>query len=172
MMSGAEISALYPIPNQSELMNTPDELRNRRQFVLWKLRKRRDKSGETKWDKVPHQPGGDFADTTDLMTWCSFEDALEALEEGKHGFRGIGFVFSSADPYTGIDLDDCRDPATGELEEWAKQIVRKLDGYSELSPSGKGVHIIVRGKVQKPRNTKRIEAYSAERFFTMTGRIL
>lgn len=153
-------------------MNIPDELRARRQFVPWKLEKRRTKSGETKWDKVPYQPGGGFADTTDLMTWCGFDEALETLEGGKHAFRGIGFVFSSADPYTGIDLDDCRNPATGELEEWAEQIVRKLDGYTELSPSGKGVHIIVRGKVPKPRNTKRIEAYSAERFFTMTGRIL
>lgn len=172
-MSSAEIASLYPTPSQSELMSVPDELRDRRQFVLWKLvRRKNEKTGEVRWDKVPYTVGGRPADTTDLMTWSDFDEALEALEDGKHGFRGIGFVFSSADPYTGIDLDDCRDPATGELEGWAEQIVRKLDGYTEASPSGKGVHIIVRGKVPKPRNTKRIEAYSAERFFTLTGRIL
>ncbi len=171
-MSSAEATTLYPVPNAAELLNVPDELRARRQWVPWRLKKRRDKSGALKWDKIPYQLDGKHADTTDLMTWSGFDEALEALEDGKHGFRGIGFVFSSADPFSGIDLDNCRGPATGELEEWAEQIIRKLDGYTELSPSGKGVHIVVRGKVPKPRNTKRIEAYSAERFFTMTGRIL
>ncbi len=160
-----EPAVLYPVPRPDQLQNIAEELRARRQFVLWKLKRR-----NGRWDKIPFQPNGDPADTTDLMSWCSFDEAVAALEDGR--WRGIGFVFSSGDPYTGIDLDNCRDPESGQLEEWAERIVRKLDGYAEVSPSGRGVHIIVRGKVPKPRNTKRIEAYSAERFFTMTGRQL
>ena len=77
-------------------------------------------------------------------------------------------MFSSGDPFAGVDLDKCRDPQTGELEGWAKKIVRGLDGYAEASPSGTGVHVIVRAKAPN-RRRGRIEAYSSERFFTVTG---
>jgi putative DNA primase/helicase len=80
-------------------------------------------------------------------------------------------VFSTGDPYAGADLDDCRNPETGELEEWAAKIVQDLDGYAEVSPSGKGVHIIVRGKAPNKKRGK-VEAYSSERYFTMTGQVL
>lgn len=172
-MSSAETASLYPIPQIADLMNTPDELRARRQWVPWKLARRKDrKTGEPCWDKIPYTIAGKRASTTDQETWCSFEEATEALQSEGSGFRGVGFVFSTGDQYTGIDLDGCRNPESGGLEEWAEQIVLKLDGYVECSPSGSGVHIIVRGKVPRPRKTKRIEAYSAERFFTMTGRVL
>jgi putative DNA primase/helicase len=61
--------------------------------------------------------------------------------------HGIGYVFSAEDPYTGIDLDKCRDPETGTIEEWAQEIIISLRSYTEISPSGRGVHIIVRGKL-------------------------
>ena len=77
--------------------------------------------------------------------------------------------FSSGDPYTGVDLDVVRDPESCELAAWAAEIVRQLDSYTELSPSGKGLHIVVRGKVPKALKLARIEMYSAERYFTMTG---
>jgi len=98
-----------------------------------------------------------------------FADALAALQKGD--FDGIGFVFSSGDPYCGIDLDGCSNPETGELAKWAKEIVDDLDGYAEVSPSGRGVHVIMRGK-SPSRRRGQIEIYSSERFFTMTGRVL
>lgn len=166
-MSSAELASLYPIPKQAELLNTPDELRVRRQWVLWKLKRRNER-----WDKVPFMPDGSPASHSDALTWSTFEEVTEALHAEGSGFRGVGFVFSSGDPYSGIDLDKCRDPESGEINDWATQIISKLSGYTEISPSGKGVHIIVRGKVPRPANTKQIEAYSVERFFTMTGRQL
>ena len=139
------------------LENIPESMRQYNQWVVHK-------------GKIPHIAGGvGRASSTDSLTWRSFEEAVQALKTGR--YDGIGFVFSSGDPFAGIDLDNCRDPKTGELEEWAEKIVRKLGGYAEVSPSGTGVHIIVRGKAPNKKRG-RVEAYSTERFFTMTGRTL
>ncbi len=147
------------------LDNIPEELRQRPQWVVWKLEERGGKP-----TKVPYIAGGvGKASSTDALTWRTFDEAVAALRTGR--YSGIGFVFSSGDPFAGVDLDSCRDPETGELEEWAAKIVRKLDGYAEASPSGTGVHIIVRGKAPNKKRG-RVEAYSSERYFTMTGRVL
>lgn len=150
---------------EDPLDNIPEELRRRRQWIMWKLEERNGK--ET---KVPYIAGGvGKASTTNSETWRTFEEAIAALRTGR--YSGIGFVFSSGDSYAGVDLDECRDPETGELEEWAKNIVRDLDSYAEASPSGTGVHIIVRGKAPNKKRG-RVEAYSSERYFTMTGKVL
>ena len=90
-------------------------------------------------------------------------------------YDGIGYVFCDACPYSGVDLDGCRDPETGAVEEWAQRLIDAAsdEGYIEVSPSGNGVHIIVEGVVRGgavKRGT--IEMYSSKRFFTVTGRIL
>jgi putative DNA primase/helicase len=79
-------------------------------------------------------------------------------------------MFSSQDPYAGVDLDHCRDPATGRIEPWAQDIIGTMDSYSETSASGTGVHIIVVGTLP-PKGCKRgdIEMYDTARFFTATG---
>ena len=87
-------------------------------------------------------------------------------------FDGIGFMFSSGDPYTFIDLDKCRDPETGEIGQEAQEIIDSLGGYAEVSPSGEGVHIFVRGKVPRGRKRGWIEVYSTERYATITGVML
>lgn len=151
--------------NAQELGNIPQELRRRRQWVVWK----RERRGND-LTKVPYIAGGvGKASSTDSETWGTFEEALEALGSGR--YDGVGFVFSSGDPYSGIDLDGCRNPETGALEEWAQEIVEAFDSYTEASPSGTGVHIIVRGKAPNKKRG-RVEAYSEARFFTMTGEVL
>ena len=143
----------------------PEELRQRRQWVVWKLEERGGKP-----TKVPYIAGGSGkASSTDSLTWRSFEEAVQALETGR--YNGIGFVFSSGDPFAGVDLDDCRNPETGELEEWAEKIVEDFGGYAEVSQSGTGVHIIIKGKAPNKKRGK-VEAYSLERFFAMTGQVL
>jgi len=142
--------------------NIPRELRVRPQHVVWQA------EGD-KPDKVPYSARtGRKALSTDLMTWSTFEEAMEAYQDGD--YDGVGFVFSSGDPYTGIDLDDCVDEG-GEIADWALKIVRDLDSYTELSATGTGLHIIARGKVPNRRKGK-IEIYSTERFFTMTGHVV
>jgi putative DNA primase/helicase len=140
----------------------PEEIRVRPQWVVWKA------VGD-KPDKVPCSARtGRRASSTDLLTWSTFQEALEAYENG--GYAGLGFVFSSADPYTGIDLDDCVD-ADGEIALWALEIVRYFDSYTELSATGSGLHIIVRGEVPNRRKDE-VEVYSSKRFFTVTGHVV
>jgi primase-polymerase (primpol)-like protein len=143
----------------NSLDNIPEELRRRPQWVTHK-------------EKVPYIAGSvGKASSTDSTTWRTFEEAVQALKASPGRFDGIGFVFSSGDPFAGVDLDKCRNPETGELEEWATEIIQDLDGYTEASPSGTGVHIFIRGKAPNKKRGK-VEAYSSERYFTMTGRVL
>ena len=139
-----------------------EELRVRPQWVVWKA------MGD-KPDKVPYSArSGRRASSTDLLTWSTFQEALQAYENGE--YAGVGFVFSSADPYTGIDLDNCVDE-DGEIALWALEIVRYFDSYTELSATGSGLHIIVRGDVPNRRKGE-VEVYSSKRFFAVTGHVV
>jgi putative DNA primase/helicase len=141
----------------------PEELRVRPQWVVWKA------VGD-KPDKVPYSARtGRKASSTDLLSWSTFEEALKAYKGGE--YAGVGFVFSSGDPFTGIDLDNCVDTHTGEIAGWALEIARYFDSFTELSASGRGLHIIVRGDVPNRRKDE-VEVYSSKRFFTMTGHII
>jgi len=144
----------------------PEELRQRPQWVVWKLEKRR---GEDKPTKMPYIAGGGRAKSTDLMTWRTFEEALQALGTGR--YSGVGFVFCSADPFVGVDLDDCRDPESGEIADWAQKIIDSFTNIVllEVSPSGRGVHLITKGVCKNGVNTKSVEVYGQDRFFTVTG---
>jgi len=138
------------------------ELSVRPQWVVWKA------VGD-KPDKVPYSARTSRrASSTDLLTWSTFQEALEAYENGE--YDGVGFVFSSADPYTGIDLDNCVDE-DGEIALWALEIVRYFDSYTELSATGSGLHVIVRGDVPNRRKGD-VEVYSSKRFFAVTGHVV
>ena len=140
----------------------PEALKARPQWVMWRT------VGD-KPDKVPYSARtGRRASSTDLLTWSTFQEALEAYDNGD--CAGLGFVFSSADPYTGIDLDDCVD-ADGEIAGWALEIVRYFDSYTELSATGTGLHVIVRGEIPNRRKGE-VEVYSSKRFFTVTGHVV
>jgi putative DNA primase/helicase len=150
--------------------NIPEQLTERPQWVCWRLEER-----DGKKTKVPYTPGTlRRASTTDLMTWRTFSETLEAYESGEPPYDGVGFVLSSADPYCGIDLDRCRKPESGEIEPWAQEIIAKAsEGYVEISPSGAGMHIILEGRVCEGGMKKGpIEIYSRDRFFTVTGDVL
>jgi len=70
----------------------------------------------------------------------------------------------------GVDLDDCRVPETETTLDWAEDIVRTLGSYTEISPSGTGYHVLLRGELSGDRNRKGdIELYETVRFFTVTG---
>ena len=103
---------------------------------------------------------------TDPSTWTTFSDALAACEGG--GFSGIGFVLG--DGFVGVDLDACRDRETGDLDPWARDIIDALNSYTELSPSGTGVHVLCRGELPPGRRRKDgVELYDRARYFAVTG---
>jgi len=115
-------------------------------------------------DKIPINPRtGRYASTTDPATWGTYEKALEA------GHPYIGFVFTDGDPYAGIDLDH---PETSEQEERHQKIVKEFESYTETSRSGKGVHIIVKGKIPNAVKRDNVEVYDEKRYFIFTGKAI
>ncbi len=133
----------------------------------WVLYKKEIRGGRL--TKVPYQPNGFKAESTNPATWSDCQTAMSAYLHDS-SFDGIGFVFTENDPYVGIDLDKCRDPATGDVEPWASKILNDIDTYTELSPSGKGFHLIGKAKLPaKGRRKNRIEMYESGRYFTVTG---
>lgn len=142
----------------------PTALVDRDQWVCWRTHGRDDKP-----TKVPIVPGTtQFASTTDPPTWRSFATAREGVTTTP--VDGLGFVFTADDPLIGIDLDDCRDPESGEPTAWADDIIADLDSYTEISPSGTGYHILVTGTLPDGRNRAGdLELYDRSRFFTVTG---
>lgn len=154
----------------------PQELRERRQWVVWRLEPRKARKDGTagKPQKVPYTPGtGRKADATDPDTWRSFEDALATLATGLANgqWQGIGYVLSAGDPFVGVDLDQCRHE-TGEWSRPARVWMTRLNSYSEVSPSGTGIRIFVRGTLPEPGRrdaTRGVELYAAEHFLTVTG---
>ena len=136
------------------------------QWVAWRYEDR-----DGKRTKVPYQSPTARASATDPATWLSHADAT-ALIAAHHGeFNGVGFVVSAADPYCGIDLDDCRDPQTETLTPEAAAIVARFNSYTEVTPSGAGIRIWIRGTKPGSRCRKEgIEIYDRDRFFTLTGK--
>jgi len=145
------------------LYQAPGELRTADQFVCWR---EEDRDGDI--TKVPYSVHGGRASSINPKTWAPFEAAIDYAEE--HSMSGIGFVFTEDDPYAGIDLDKCRDSETGEIDQWARKIVNALDSYTEISPSGTGLHIFVKATLPGHNNRKGpLEMYESGRYFTLTG---
>lgn len=149
----------------------PEELRALPQWCVYRLEPRIGKPG--KMEKVPYDfRTGNKADDTEPKMWSPFKSAVAASVLG--GYDGVGFMFSADDPYVGVDLDDCRDKTTGEIAAWAHEFINALDGYAEVSPSGTGVHVIVRGSWRHGVHKRayqggQVEVYEQDRFFTVTG---
>ncbi len=151
----------------ASINNIPADLVQHNQWVCWKFN---DRAG--KITKVPvNIRTGRFGSVSESGTWSSFGEARDYFEANRaNGIEGLGFVFSQADPFVGVDLDDCFDPDTGAMEESAERIMRELNSYTELSPSRRGVHILVKGNLPAGERRKgKIEMYDSGRFFTVTG---
>jgi putative DNA primase/helicase len=141
----------------------PGELRTVDQFVCWL---EEDRDGNV--TKVPYSVHGGRASSTNPKTWAPFEAAIAYAEE--RTMSGIGFVFTEDDPYAGIDIDKCRNPETGDVVLWARKIVDALNSYTEVSPSGTGLHIFVKATLPGPNNRRGpLEMYESGRYFTLTG---
>lgn len=109
-----------------------------------------------------------FASATDDDTWMGFETAREYAAAGRAA--GVGSVFTAADPFVGVDLNDCRDSASGNVDETAMDIIARLDSYTEVGPSGTGFHVLVAGELPEGRNRRSaVELYDSARYFTVTG---
>lgn len=131
---------------------------------MWNYEERVDpKTKEIKKTKVPYQINRSGASPTDPQTWSTFQECADSLRQ----FDGLGFVFANG--YTGIDLDHCFLPG-GALMPFAREILELFPSYTETSPSGEGLHIIIQSDQNLPgRRVGPVECYSSKRFFTVTG---
>ena len=148
-------------------MNFPKELITLRQWICWRL------EPDPKSDKprkVPYDPKtGRKASSTNPESWATLAEAQAARE--KFLFTGIGFVFTEECGIVGVDIDHCRND-DGSFTDVAKAILEKAQSYTEVSPSGSGLHILLRGVMPGKGNknsTSGVEMYAAARYFTMTG---
>lgn len=141
----------------------PGELKNLKQWVLWKL----EEVKEGKITKVPYQINGYKANTKKSRTWNTFEKVVKEFSKGQ--YQGIGFVLSENDEYVGIDFDNCISE-DGKINESIEDIINDCNSYAEISQSGKGIHIIIKGNLHRAIKKKEIEMYSTVRYFTITGK--
>lgn len=154
-------------PQRMEVIveNIPAELKALLCWVLWRWEER-----EGEWTKPPYQANGTLAASTDPATWTDFETALQAYRNGGK-WDGIGFTLSKDDPYTGIDWDDCILPS-GEIDPVILSHIKAINSYTEISPSGKGLKTLVRGKLPAGgHHSKNIGVFDCGRYFCITGRV-
>jgi primase-polymerase (primpol)-like protein len=141
-------------------MNIPKELLEYDNWIVWRSQER-----GGKLTKIPYTLKGELADTTDRTTWGSYDEAIKALEKGN--YEGLGFVFTDS-PFAGVDLDHVLNG--DELDTEAAEIVAVLNSYTERSPGGDGLHVLVKGTLPEGRRRKgNVEMYDTGRYFTMTG---
>lgn len=163
----------YPEINQRfELI--PKELTDRNQWVCWRYTRRQ--PGSDQWTKIPLSPThGGYAKISDPSTWTGFDQAVDYFNMHKSDLAGVGFVFTSSDPFVGVDLDHCRTITDGKLTESAQSLINDLSTYTEVSPSGEGVKCIVKSMQPIPsrKNSELgVELYSSNRYFTITGHLI
>lgn len=152
--------------------NVPPELAARQAWLLWKFEA---KPGAVKPGKIPYYVAGGRrtggqGDERDLARLATLDVVRRAYERG--GWSGIGYAFLPGDGLIGIDIDGAIDPETGEVSARCQAIIDACASYTEYSPSGKGVHIIVQGTTTTNKsNDIGLEMFCGRQFFTFTARI-
>lgn len=144
----------------------PYELKELNNWCVFRI----EETGTGRTTKRPYHPiSNQLAKSNDPDTWVSFEEAVSRVSD----YDGIGFFFT--EPYIGVDLDSVeneikeytQDP---DVDNIVSEFIESLQSYAEISPSGSGVHIIVKGELpHKGRRRGDVEIYDKGRFFTMTG---
>jgi putative DNA primase/helicase len=147
------------------IKNIPKPLTKYDQWVGWVFEE--NQAGQR--TKVPKNIiKGYNASTKKPEHWVSFKTCRKHL----HKFDGIGFVTTINDPFVIWDIDDCCDISSGMINKKAKDLIRKLDSYTEYSPSGKGIRIIVRGAIGplgRRNRLEKVEVYDSKHYLTITG---
>jgi hypothetical protein len=164
-----------PSQIETQIHNLPaalNPLKSRDNWVLWKWeRGRNPNSGASaKWTKVPYQPSGRRADSTDRSTYSSYQQVIEAVAN----FDGIGFCIGN--DIAAFDVDKCRNSETGGIHPWATQLMEDAQTYAEVTISGTGLRVIgfgqgaAGGRKQPVGDGVTCESYrGGGRYIVMTG---
>lgn len=144
-------------------------------WVVWKWETVNDKR-----TKVPYQTAhpNKKASIKRTANWSSYTEAVAAVADPANKLDGIGFTLLNSE-VGAFDLDDCRDPATGDIEAWASDLVARSGSYAEITISGTGLRIIGYAsgaeihRKQPVDDGGTLETYrSAVRFIVITGNVL
>jgi putative DNA primase/helicase len=146
----------------------PEILKGKPNWVVWGI------PGEAQ--KAPYNPESLLRLQTSPAksgipeTWGRFESAVKCVSMGLA--QGIGYEFDGSSIF-GVDLDGVI--GENDVTSEAREIVERLDSFTEISPSGTGLHIFVTAdNVNITRHRRKgcfIEIYNKARYFTMTGNI-
>lgn len=146
-----------------------------KRFVLFKKETR---DGHV--TKIPKKANGQNAVATDPSTWATFEDAWRVFDLSPDRFDGVGIVLGNyfGTQITGVDMDHVTNAVSGEYSNAeAARAASLLHTYAERSPSGTGVHFLVKG-CTRPLGTRNrtspsapfaLEVYDTGRYFTLTA---
>ena len=146
--------------------NIPRTLKRIDRWMLWSYNQQQ--------RKIPKKIDNSYGSAPDRNSWFEYYDVEDAYSKNQNIFSGLGFAFSSDDNIIGIDIDDCVDES-GTLSDLAKQILDKVQGYAEVSPSGTGIKIFTRALAPRSFNDSQntgIEVYGQDRYFTVTGNVI
>src|ERR1022692_3499389 len=142
----------------------PDDLAELPRWAVWRMESSA---------KIPYRVGGGRASTTNPIHWGELDCARAAL--ASRSFSGLAFAFFQEDGLVGIDLDDSLDAVENPKAGFRGMVQRFAYTYTEVSPSGHGLKIWVRGAL--PANMPKVkvesggvEMYDHSRYFTFTGR--
>ena len=138
------------------------------QFILWKsvpdMPPKKDR-------KVPCDVNGAATDPHDPAKFMTYEEASTVA--GSTGYN-VGFVLTKDDPYFLFDLDDVRDPVTGQYSDIAQAAVALFPGAAmEVSYSQTGMHVYGRCDAERLRTKRRkwqnnqFEFYTEGRFVAL-----
>lgn len=124
-----------------------------------------------RYNKIPISAiTGKGAKSNDPRTWCRLDKALSYLAIRKD-LSGLVLALTSYDNLLGIDIDHCIDD-NGKISDTAAEIIVLADSYTEVSPSGHGIRIILRGGLpqgSRKNTASGVEMYDSNRFLTITG---
>ena len=158
-----DLSNFDPHGPNSSLMEL-SELYGKPIWVGWA---RRMIKGEEK--KIPLSVNGHDAKSNDPSTWATYEEVKR-----RHKYIGIMFGRVNDVWLVGIDLDKSRGNPI------AREIIARLDSYTETSPSGEGAHVLVLAKIEDVKalgltgrefgkgSHRGMGVYAIARYFTVT----
>jgi primase-polymerase (primpol)-like protein len=86
--------------------------------------------------KVPYRSArpNTKGSSTDPMTWSDFDTAVAAPKCAD----GIGFCLLNSG-FGALDIDNCRDAATGAIDPWAEELVARTGSYADVLPRSPAV---------------------------------
>lgn len=118
--------------------------------------------------KVPLTTASTPASSTDPATWTTYEEARRSSVGA-----GLGCVLTG-DGIVCLDLDHCLDTG-GQPLPWAARLLERVPRtWTEISPSGDGLHVWGRADFTGGRKVARpgwrAEVYGSGRYITVTGR--